>query len=62
MTYDLFYFKIGVFFGRIVIEKCLEVVDEVVLIIWNLKIGHYYVVRSIRPVVFCLVVNAVSFA
>ena len=62
MTDNLFYFQIGMFFGCIVVKQGFKVINEVMLLVGNFKIGHYDVVGSIRPAVIIGVVDAVCFA
>jgi hypothetical protein len=58
----LLYLQIRMLFGGIVIKQCLQIVDEVVLVIGDLKVGHYDVVGRISPAVVDSVKGAISFA
>jgi hypothetical protein len=49
-------------FGGIVVKECLQVVDEVVFVVGDLQIGHYYIVGSVSPVALSLVVDPVGLA
>ena len=57
----LLYFQIRMFFGRIVIKERFQVIDEVMLIVGYLEIGHYYVVGSVGPAAFNLVIDPICF-
>ena len=57
----LLYFQIRMFFSRIVIKERFQVIDEVMLIVGYLKIGHYYVVGSVGPAAFNLVIDPICF-
>ena len=61
MTDNLLYFEVRVLLGCVIVEKCLEVVDEVVSLVGNLQIRHYDVVRSVGPAVFERLVGSVCF-
>lgn len=58
----LFDFEVRVFLGRIVVEQCFEVCDEIVFIVGYLHVSHDYVVGGIGPIVFIGVVDSISFA
>jgi hypothetical protein len=60
MTDYLFYLKVWMFLRRIIIKKRLEFIDKVVLIVWDFKIGHYDIVRSVGPIVIIRVVDSIS--
>lgn len=61
MAYDLFYFQVGMLFGGLIVEKRLEVIDEVMLIVGDLEVCHNDVVRCIRPTVIVGIVGSVCF-
>lgn len=61
MAYDLFYFQVGMLFGGLIVEKRLEVIDEVMLIVGDLEVCHNDVVRCVCPTVIVGIVGSVCF-
>lgn len=61
MCDDLFDFKVGMFFGRVIIKKCFELVNKVVLFIRDLHISHYDIVWCVSPVILSDVVDSICF-
>lgn len=62
MTNYLLYFQIRMLLGCIVVEQSFQIVDEVVLVVWDLHVRHHDIVWSVRPIVVDRTVNSISFA
>ena len=62
MTDDLLDFKIRMFLGCIIVEECLEIVDEIVRIIGDLEVSHDDVVGGVGPIVVDRTVDPICFA
>lgn len=62
VTDYLLYFKVWMLFGCVVVEQRLQVVNEVVLVVWDFDVGHHDVVGSVRPIVVNGAVYPISLA
>jgi hypothetical protein len=62
VTDYLFHLEIRVLFGSIIVEYCLKLIDEIMLIVRYLKICHDNVIGSVGPIVIALVIYAISLA